>query len=420
MVNSGMIGEFAPNGMDIKYGYNPKAGEWYAPVVAPRPQVYHELVKQGVIQVVYPDLVEPGVGSPADIAHAINSSIDNVIEVKIVADYEIPRSDDGKIITTFVPNGKTLIVDLNGHHITCIAYAFYVTGGTLIIKDSKGTGSIKTTTHNTYSAIQVTGATGTCIMHGGLIDTRTPDDKTTPNYCYGVVCETGGTFKMNGGTIHTDEASCISVSNQASIGSTGNFDITGSAHLITDGCAAVYQASMDTVDIHGSATVEGGIVARMGHITVRENAKVVNNGSTVTYPLGKFVTESGVEPVNYGFLAMTGVYTYNGQDGTNDLTFEIKDNATVKSTVGEDVAVATIDTQYAQKARLEIKNSTFKVMNHDELAALATAEGKTLAAKTVDTDLSITAHGTVVWPVPTNNDEPTEPAPTDETPTVQS
>jgi hypothetical protein len=56
-------------------------------------------------------------------------------------------------------------------------------------------------------------------------------------------------------------------------------------------------------------------------------------------------------------------------------------------------------------------------MNHDELAALATAEGRTLADKTVDTDLSITAHGTVVWPVPTNNEEPAEP--TDDTPTVQ-
>lgn len=390
--------------------------DWYPEEEMPRPKRYHEYVgKQSqTYKDMYEDLVEPGVASIGDITAAINNSVDDIIEVKLVDDIEVPKREDGKITTVFVPNGKTLKVDLNGHEYKCQAYAFYVVGGTLVIKDTSSSkkGVIRTVLHNTYGAVMAM-SNGKVVMEGGMIDTRTPEDTETPNWMYGVVCSTGATAEIKGdAVIHTDEASCISTNNTTGI---GDFFISGNAQLICDGCAAIYQASMDQINISGNATVIGGIIARMGHVSIGGNSKVVNNGFYVGYDdFGAYLpTSNGPTPLPYGVFHAAGTYKGNGEDGSNDFVLTVKENGSIVSKDGVNVMIADLGTGYDQKSVADLKEgTTWQVLSYDEAKEIVTASGKTLGAKIAETDITVTVNGAVVYPVgeePTDGDDKEDP-----------
>lgn len=380
--------------------------DWYPEEEMPRPKRYHEYVSKEsqTYKDMYEDLVEPGVASIGDITAAINNSVDDVIEVKLIDDIEVPKREDGKITTVFVPDGKTLKVDLNGHEYKCQAYSFYVVGGTLVIKDTSTSkkGVIKTVLHNTYGAVMAM-SNGKVVMEGGSIDTRTPDDKETPNYMYGIVCSTGATAEIKGNSvIHTDEASCISTNNTTG---TGDFFVSGNAMLICDGCAAIYQASMDKIELSGNAKVVGGIVARMGHVTVGGSAKVVNNGFYVGYDdFGSYLpTSNGPAPLPFGVFHAAGTYKGNGEAGSNDFVLTVKENGSIESKDGVNVMVADLGTGYDQKSVVDLKNdkTTWQVLSYDEAKEIVTASGKTLGNKIATTDITVKVGGATVYPVGT-------------------
>ena len=403
-------------------GYNTPTGEivndWYPEEEMPRPKRYHEFVSKEsqTFKDMYSDLVEVGCKSVSDITNAINTSEDDVIEVKFAADFEMPKRTDGKISTIFVPAGKTLKVDLNGHEYKCQAYAFYVVGGTLVIKDTSSSkkGVIRTEMHNTYGAVMAMNG-AKVIMEGGCIDTRTPDDKETPNWMYGVVCNSGATAEIKGdAVIHTDEASCLATNNMEG---TGDFYIKDNAQLITDGCSAIYQASMDRVEISGNAIVNGGIIARMGHITVAGNAKVVNRGYSVDYDdFGKYLTTSnGPTALPYAFFHAAGTYKGNGEAGSNDMVLTVKENGSLVSKDGVNVMVADLGTGFDQTSKVIIPGKVnWQVLSYDEAKELATASGATLKAKIAATDIKVIVDGEEVYPVGTEGTVTPPPGPSEE------
>ena len=62
------------------------------------------------------------------------------------------RRDDGKISVIYIPVGKTLELDLNGHTIKGDAWMIY-NFGSVIVKDTAGGGKIVAVTKNTYSIV---------------------------------------------------------------------------------------------------------------------------------------------------------------------------------------------------------------------------------------------------------------------------
>lgn len=351
------------------------------------------------------------------ITTALNNSEDGEVFATLGTDVTIPPRADGKITTTMINSGKTLNLDLAGHSITTQAYAFYVNGGTLNISDSTNSGVISCTANgNAYPAVFVATG-GTCNMSGGVIDTtnvEVTEDK--PNWLYGVACSGDGIFNMTGGTMVIGGAAGISITNGTASGQGAQFTIGGDAKITGETCCAVYLADNKSVVIKDKAVINGGIIARMGDISVEDNAVV--NGFGVNddvYPLGKLVTVSGCSSMDAPILALTGCY--NSSLG-NDLNINIAKTAKVKGYRTNAVDIAMIDTKYDQTVTVNIedaKNITipesglvWNIYDHDALAAMATEQGKTLPAKAATTTLTVTVAGEQVYPEPVEEEETVE------------
>lgn len=340
--------------------------------------------------------------------------------IALTGDIEVPVRDDGRITSTFINEGKKLTVDLAGHNFTTQAYAFYVNGGELIIADSTGEGTITTTiTNKAYPAINV--VAGKCTMVSGNIDVRTPEmEEGDYNWTYGVVCSGEGVFEMSGGEIHTDEASPISICNGTATGEGAQFIIGGDATIISDEGPAVYNADQRTVVIQDNAVVKGGIMARLGEIVVKDNAKVTDyRVSKNVDSLGEFLPLSGSISV-YGhgpIMLMAGCYS--SQANSQDMSVEVLDDATIEAEVGDGIVVVPLDTKIDQNVNVTIENSnnikvpgnTFKVYPHEELMALAEEAGVADRVNiTKNSLINITVDGEHVFPVVTEPEEPEAPA----------
>lgn len=341
--------------------------------------------------------------SLAQIANALNESETGNVYATLEVDVDIPKREDGRITTLMVNEGQELTIDLNGHNIDCQAYAFYVNGGTLNIT---GDGAIVPHIKNAaYPAVMVASG-GVCNMENGVIDTTKVElpEETDYNWLYGVVCSGDGVFNMTGGKMIIGDAAGISITNGTASGVGAQFNIGGDAVIKSVDCTAIYLADNKSVDISGNAKIEGGILLRLGELTVRENASVVSHEANYEcYPLGKLVTESGCESHTGAILAITGIYK---SDLGNDLNIVIKDNATVKSLTGNGIDFATVNTKYDQNVTLNIENSKkisykqnlWNIFDHDTLAEMAQAQGKTLAPETNVTNLTVTIDDEQVFP----------------------
>lgn len=351
----------------------------------------------------------------ADLAAAINDN--DEVEMKLVTDTTVPPRDDGRITTVFIPTGKTVSIDLNSHSINTSAYAFYITGGTLVIEDNskEKSGAINCKMRNvTYPAVYVN--QGTCIMNSGLIDTTDPEFLAGEgeNWQYGMVCANDGTFIMNGGTIHTDAASCISITNGTADGEGASFIIGGKSKLITDNCAAIYLADNKNVIVKDNAEC-GSIIARMGNVEVLDNAKVVNNmNPDIMYNLVDFCKQSGVEAMQGAITGMLGCYKTNTEN--NDFNLKIAKTARVTSNNGPAIELVKIENKYDQIANVVVdtENSLkskvgfdkIKVYEHDELAHMAWEQDKTFPDKASTVTLSVKVAGVDVYTTPeTTNEE---------------
>lgn len=323
-------------------------------------------------------------------------------------DVTIPKREDGKITTLMVNAGKTLSVDLNGHELNTEAYAFYVNGGKLIIRDTAGTGRITATRKNAaYPAVFVA-ADGECTMESGTIDTTHVEIEPGSgdyNWLYGVVCSGNGIFNMTGGQIITDDAAGISITNGTASGEGAIFNIGGNATITSNDCTAIYLADNKAINIFGKAKVNGGILMRMGDLTISDDAVVTGTAAgKEVYPLGKLVCESGCENHNAAILALTGCY---GSDLGNDLNIVVKGNAKVTGHIDNAIDIATLNTRFDQVVNVKVADSkkvtapkaVWNVYDHDQLAEMATEQGKTLAPETKTTELTIDVNGKQVYPV---------------------
>lgn len=340
-----------------------------------------------------------------EIATALNLSETGEVSATLTTDITIPTREDGKITTLFINQGQTLDVDFAGHTLSVDAYAFYVNGGTLNITDSTGTGKIEARLPGkAYGVIQVL-ANGVCNMDGVTIDTtkmETTADK--PNWIYGVVCSGNGIFNMNGGTLHTDEAAGISITNGTASGEGAVFTIGGDSVIKADNCSAVYLADNKAVVVKDNAKLYGGIMARMGDITVQDNAYV--EGATTPAPesIGAMAAFSGCNATNAAFIGFTGIY---GSALGNDMNLVVKDKAVLKSTIGDAVIFGTCNNKYDQKVRADIDGTAnvdasganaWAVIGHDTLAEQAAAAGRNIGPENYSTDLVITIAGEQVYP----------------------
>lgn len=350
------------------------------------------------------------------ISTALEEAEDGVVYATLGVDVEIPKRPDGKITTTMINAGKELNLDLAGHNITTEAYAFYVNGGTINICDSLGKGEIRCTRLNSaYPAVFVAGG-GTCNMESGIIDTSVdPGTEENPNWLYGVVCSGDGIFNMTGGKLITQSAAGISITNGTASGFGAQFIIGGESEITSKDCCAIYLADNKLVDICGKAKINGGIIARMGDITVRENATVSGfSADTEIYPLGKLVCESGCEKANAPILALTGCYR---SDLGNDMNIRVEKTAKVNAYIDHGVDIATINTKYDQVVnvvieseksfKLPVDGSLWNMYNHDQLAEMATEQGKTLPAEASTTTLTVEIDGAIVYPVVDEEDDST-------------
>lgn len=347
----------------------------------------------------------------------------------LTGDIEVPKRDDGRITSTFINAGQKLTVDLAGHDFSTIAYAFYVNGGELIISDSTGEGKIETTVKNqAYPAVMV--AAGKCTMLSGVVDvTNVELEEGEYNWTYGAVCSGEGVFDMQGGTIICDEASPISICNGTASGEGSQFIIGGDATLISKEGPAVYNADQRTVIIQDDAVVKGGIMARLGEIIIKDNAKVCEyRESGKIDSLGEFLPMSGSISV-YGIapiVLMGGCYT--SQANSQDMSVDVLDDASIEASIGDGVLIVPLDTKIDQNITVNVENSKnvkvaglpVKVLSHDEIMALAEEAGTASRINiTKNSNINVVVDGEVIYPVVTEtvddseSDNPSE-EPTDE------
>lgn len=368
------------------------------------------------------DIVLESNTSLAEIGRAFDDPAVEEVDAKLAEDITIPARSDGKISTTMIPAGKTVNLDLNGKEISCEAYALYGNGGTINLT---GSGTIKTRiADKTYPAIYLNGGE---LNIGPDVVIDTSDvivEEGHNNWTYGLVSKDGVVNVQ--GTVRTAEASALAVTNGTMVGTGAQFVVEGDAHLESTASAAIYLADTKGVLIKDNAVVDGGIVMRMGDLTVQDNAQV-NNNLDFQDDVATFLVSSGVAALSPAILLCSGCYQASGE-GTNDANIVIKDNATVSSSNGDAVAVWRFDTLYDQNVQVDIEDSSklsakegseiFRVAEYEELAEIATAGGKTMRPKATTSFIKATVDGEVVYdstvPEPTPNPEPEpepEPAP---------
>ena len=386
-------------------GYNPVAGKWYPPKKAPEPAAYYKYAHQNIIAQRYPELVCTNVKSAEEISYEINNAPDNYAEVKLVADIDL-HSDDGKIHVIMIPAGKTLEIDLNGHIVTGPCWMFY-NFGSVIVKDSVGTGKIVATTKETRSAIYTSGAQGegNFTLISGSITTEPVYDGTEPdvedddnNYCYGIYALQSGTVNIKGGKIITDMASAISSNN-----TTGDMYVKISGGELISNTACIYLPSQQDLDIRGDARLIGGICARMGQITIDDNVYIKGSPLDKCDSLSDTIKyKSGVLGRPEAIYIFAGCFTSENESFGNACNVTIGSGVTLKSTDEDDepVAIYKLDFKYDQKVKVNLKKfgSAYNIYDHDGIAAACEADGIAYDP-VVDSEVTVFISGKQVFPL---------------------
>lgn len=326
------------------------------------------------------------------------------VNAKLNDNIVVPPRSDGKISTIMINEGQTLNLDLNGNNIECVAYALVNNGGTVTLSDPTGEGTITTNLANkAYPAIE--NRAGTVIIDGVNIDTTSKFDGEGSNWVYSIVNSGSATVEVRSGHIKTDEASCLGITNGTASGAGATFVVGGDAVLESAKSSAIYLADNKNVIIKDNAVIKGGIIARMGDITIENNAQVINDVVESIDDFGVFLVSSGAIQITDGVLIMGGCYKTNTE--SNECNLTLKDNAKISTVAGDAVKICRLDNKYDQNINVTIEDSSnitvpegyevYRVLDHDALAEIAAASGKTLGEKSVNTNVIVTVDGEVVF-----------------------
>lgn len=344
---------------------------------------YVDLLPNTDVIVVDDSIAKVNATSIDNISEALNDP--QITKMKITVAKDINTDSSIKI-----PEGKSVEVNLNGKTIKSSSELFLVYPGSTLTID--GGGTIGTTNHN-YNAIAAKDAT--VYFRNATIDNTTDTDRTDHNYAYGIYAMNDAKIYVENATIHTIEASGISTNNTTG---SGTIEISGNTVITTDGCAAVYLANNDKLVVKDNSIISGGIFARMGNISIEDHAKVINIGGTDIAPYfntGSLATKSGVEKISQAILAHIGMYK---ADSTK-FNLKVADTAIVNAVDAEAIAIGKVDTLAATEALVELQNTIkYKVYSHDELAALAKEDGKTLKKAAGESDVIIKIKDDIVYP----------------------
>ena len=220
---------------------------------------------------------------------------------------------------------------------------------------------------------------------------------------------------MQGGELKVGGGAGVSITNGKATGAGAQFIFGGDSVVNVDGGeAAIYLADNKKIVVKDNAVINGTVTMRMGDLTVQDNGKIIVPQTQTTVEdfeenLATAATYSGCVSVGTAVLALTGVY--NSALG-NDMNVTIKDSARIVSKFTAPIIIATIDTLYDQVVNFDIKcednlknesevPNAIVLYDHDALAAVCAAQGKTLAAKKSETTLTVkmTGEEIVVPPV---------------------
>ena len=185
---------------------------------------------------------------------------------------------DVQLTEKLVINGKTVVLELNGHTITAkdVSTAGIEltedSGAALTLKDSVGEGAVQAPDNYSFSLIQVRAGTSMTMESGSIVTTGTNSRSAgtvqvqgqltmtggsiTGNFAAVTIMDPGATVNVSGGEI-SGTAYGIAGNGTAGWGGT-TINITGGTIKQTaDGGGAIYHPQDGTLSISGNPTIEG-------------------------------------------------------------------------------------------------------------------------------------------------------------------
>ncbi len=225
--------------------------------------------------------------------------------------------------TVTIPEGANVTLDLNGKTLS-VPDNGLVVNGSLTVTDSTDEKTGKIT--STGDVVEVNGNSATFTLESGTIKSTA----TFGNNGYGVSAFNGGTVTVNGGTI-TALYAAVSGNNTE-----GDMNVYVNGGTLTAGEGpAIYMPSDGVLSIAGG-TLNGGVMARMGDITISGGEILNENTQYNTDTFAEYYNYSG----NVWYPNAVTLYpgSYSG-DSDNNLSLTIT-GGTIKSTVSGGDAVA--------------------------------------------------------------------------------
>jgi len=194
------------------------------------------------------------------------------------------------------------------------------------------------------------------------------------------------TLTMSGGTIEA-KVFAMSGNNTQSAGSVAT--ITGGSLTSTEG-TAIYWPMEGALTIGGNAVVTGGtgIEAKMGTITIQDNAKVIG---AAEYKAGE-PTNGGSSPEGSALLLSTQMYGTSGQYKTdNQLKVNIT-GGTLSSNQGNAVTVYNTEKNEVQTAMVNVSGGAFEA---EKAAIISVTKGGNIVTTTENTQTTSKSHTTL-------------------------
>ena len=260
--------------------------------------------------------------------------------------------------TIDIPAGKVITLDLNGYAIT----GTFAGNDNNPVIDTEGTLTIKDTKAEEETS-------------GKIVSNK-----------YGVSASHGGTIIVESGVI-TSEYACLTSNNTTGI---GNFIINGGT-LTSNQSEAIYMPAQGDL-LMTAGTLNGGISARMGNITIEGGT--INAMTGATDAIEDYYNYSGSVWLGDAIFVMAG--TYNFEDG-NDCNITIT-GGTINGNQKSGIGIYNIYTKEDQDVNVKITGGNINGgnINGGSLPAVKVYSGQeiststSIGTKSPDTEIVVT------------------------------